>query len=210
MDPDLTLRATLLGALLVVPAAYLRSTWRREKVLRAGAGAPPRITEQWIREKMLVQLPEVVGTLSGSVLRDLIPALIPAGLGVAVGGYAVLLAAVPWQTRLAATLLTLANVKAILVSAQVDGDVGRIALRNGLIHARAHFLAELRKPLPDLRDSWFAYLVALGLGPDLERWRERHQGPHGYRDAAHDEQLFSHRPLGWVDACKRLVSNPMS
>lgn len=46
----------------------------------------------------------------------------------------------------------------------------RIAYRRRLAAARAWFAAELKRPVPALEDAWFPYLIAFGLGKDMDRW----------------------------------------
>ncbi|HUJ15608.1 MAG TPA: hypothetical protein VL284_17610, partial [Thermoanaerobaculia bacterium] len=46
----------------------------------------------------------------------------------------------------------------------------RIALRQRLYAARDYFIAELRSKEPRLRDDWYPYLLAFGLGPNVDRW----------------------------------------
>ncbi|MEZ5312825.1 MAG: hypothetical protein R2862_03795 [Thermoanaerobaculia bacterium] len=48
-----------------------------------------------------------------------------------------------------------------------------LARRRELTRARDYFAAELRKKTPDLEDSWFPYLLAFGLAPNLDRWFHR-------------------------------------
>lgn len=57
----------------------------------------------------------------------------------------------------------------LLVSRSRD-SVAKLAFRRRLAAARAFFQAQLRQPKPNLRDSWYPYLVALGLGPDVDQW----------------------------------------
>jgi uncharacterized membrane protein YgcG len=46
----------------------------------------------------------------------------------------------------------------------------RIAFRKRLYTARQYFIAELRSPEPRLRDEWYPYLLAFGLGQHVSRW----------------------------------------
>lgn len=46
----------------------------------------------------------------------------------------------------------------------------RLAFRRTLVSARDFFRAELARPQPRLRDRWFPYLLAFGLGPNVDRW----------------------------------------
>ena len=42
--------------------------------------------------------------------------------------------------------------------------------RRQFLAARNYFRRELRKPSPRLDDAWIPYLLAFGLGPDVDRW----------------------------------------
>jgi hypothetical protein len=46
----------------------------------------------------------------------------------------------------------------------------RILVRKRLASARQYFRAELMKKKPQLRDEWFPYLIAFGLGPHIDKW----------------------------------------
>ena len=45
-----------------------------------------------------------------------------------------------------------------------------IRFRIELASARRYFLRELDRSAPRLRDAWFPYLLAFGLGPNVDRW----------------------------------------
>jgi len=45
-----------------------------------------------------------------------------------------------------------------------------IAIRRNFAAARDYFAHELRQREPKLKDEWIPYLIALGLGPHLDRW----------------------------------------
>jgi uncharacterized membrane protein YgcG len=49
-----------------------------------------------------------------------------------------------------------------------------VAVRKRLAAARRHFQRELHRPEPRLQDAWIPYLLAFGLGPDLDRWLQVH------------------------------------
>ncbi len=57
----------------------------------------------------------------------------------------------------------------LLVSRSRD-SVTKLAFRRRLAAARAFFKSQLRLPHPRLRDEWYPYLVALGLGGDVDHW----------------------------------------
>jgi len=48
-----------------------------------------------------------------------------------------------------------------------------VAERKNLAAARAYFAAQLARHDPRLQDAWFPYLLAFGLGPEIDRWFER-------------------------------------
>lgn len=52
----------------------------------------------------------------------------------------------------------------------------RLAVRKRLLAARDYFEAELRKPQPALRDEWFPYVIAFGLGANVDRWFSSYGG----------------------------------
>ncbi len=52
----------------------------------------------------------------------------------------------------------------------------RIAVRKKLLAARKYFQKELHKEQPALDDSWFPYLIGLGLGSSVDSWSRRFGG----------------------------------
>lgn len=50
----------------------------------------------------------------------------------------------------------------------------RLALRRRMAAARRMLEAELAGPAPRLRDEWYPYLLAFGLGPHVDRWFRAH------------------------------------
>jgi uncharacterized membrane protein YgcG len=58
----------------------------------------------------------------------------------------------------------------ILTIAKTRERPEAIALRRDLAAAREFFAIELQKREPRLADAWIPYLVALGLGSDMDRW----------------------------------------
>jgi uncharacterized membrane protein YgcG len=45
-----------------------------------------------------------------------------------------------------------------------------VAFRRKLAAARNYFITELQREKPDVRDEWFPYLLAFGLGPNVDHW----------------------------------------
>jgi hypothetical protein len=60
-------------------------------------------------------------------------------------------------------------------------SAGRIARRKRLAAAREYFRAELAKERPSLRDEWFPYALAFGLGGHIDRWFRSFGGENGAR-----------------------------
>jgi uncharacterized membrane protein YgcG len=52
-----------------------------------------------------------------------------------------------------------------------------IALRKRLASARDYFQRQLRQANPSLKDDWFPYLMAFGLGPHMDKWFKAFSGP---------------------------------
>jgi len=67
-------------------------------------------------------------------------------------------------------LFSLAAIRAILTAAMSSDAGGRLERRRRLAAAREWFARELRRPDPALEDSWFPYLLAFGLGANVDRW----------------------------------------
>jgi uncharacterized membrane protein YgcG len=76
-------------------------------------------------------------------------------------------------------LLSLAAIGGIFDLAK-SRDVGdRLELRRRLTAARDYFARELRRPNPALDDAWFPYLLAFGLGANVDRWFHSFSGTSG-------------------------------
>lgn len=54
--------------------------------------------------------------------------------------------------------------------ARTRQDAARIRLRKNLAAGREFMRRELRKPSPHLEDAWYPYLLAFGLGRQVDRW----------------------------------------
>jgi hypothetical protein len=52
-------------------------------------------------------------------------------------------------------------------------SAGAIAFRKRLAAGRRFFMKELEKPRPNLRDSWYPWLIAFGLGRQVDYWSSR-------------------------------------
>lgn len=68
------------------------------------------------------------------------------------------------------SLLFVALANSVLNQARSRENAERIAFRRRLATARAFFIEELKRDQPRLKDAWFPYLIAFGLGKHMDRW----------------------------------------
>jgi hypothetical protein len=79
--------------------------------------------------------------------------------------------------QMAGLALVAAGLTSSLFNAMRSRDTAEaLALRRTLAFARRHFERELAAPAPRLRDEWFPYLLAFGLGPHVDRWFRAQRG----------------------------------
>jgi uncharacterized membrane protein YgcG len=69
---------------------------------------------------------------------------------------------------LAALFVALAN--SVFNQARSRENLERIGFRRRLAVAREYFISELRRQQPRMKDEWFPYLIAFGLGKNMDRW----------------------------------------
>ncbi len=79
--------------------------------------------------------------------------------------------------------LCLAIVNSVLNAAKTRQGPERILLRKRLTSGREYFRQELNKPNPRLQDHWLPYLVAFGLGSNVDQWFREYRAS----TAGHDE-----------------------
>lgn len=97
----------------------------------------------------------------------IVPALIVVGLAwVLFGGKAPLVS----LQLLGLPLLALSALHSIFNAMRCRAKPEGLQLRRALGSARRYFERELASEQPRLRDEWFPYLLAFGLGPNLDRW----------------------------------------
>jgi uncharacterized membrane protein YgcG len=75
-----------------------------------------------------------------------------------------------------AAFWSLAVVKILLDKLRSDESDERIAARMRLASAFRYFRAQLATPNPHLRDDWYPYLMAFGLGSNVDSWFRAHGG----------------------------------
>lgn len=113
--------------------------------------------------------------------------LVPLGVAVAVT-LAILASGVGMAGPVAlagVTLFVVALGNSVFNQARSRESADRIALRRRLATARAYFMAELKQKQPRLKDDWFPYFIAFGLGKDMDRWFRAF----GAESAAHGTSL---------------------
>lgn len=71
---------------------------------------------------------------------------------------------------LAAVVWNFAVFNVILDALRIDEAPEKIAMRKKLASARAYFMRQLRTRNPRLQDDWFPYLLAFGLGSNVDSW----------------------------------------
>ncbi len=122
----------------------------------------------------------VIAVIAAAVWQRRVRAMLAGALwwivpqAIAIGALGWLLVTAPWRVGAFAlaglTLLALALFNSVLNVAMTRQSAERIAVRKRLVAAREFFRRELRKEQPALRDEWFAYLIAFGLGRHIDKW----------------------------------------
>ena len=95
----------------------------------------------------------------------------------------------------------LAAINCILNVAKIRHIGERLEVRRRLAGAREYFLAQLRSREPRLRDEWFPYLLAFGLGPSIDRWFRAFGGSTvnaGVGSHSHSQSSSSSIGGGWT------------
>ncbi|HSP16339.1 MAG TPA: DUF2207 domain-containing protein [Thermoanaerobaculia bacterium] len=114
--------------------------------------------------------------LNSSVVTNFIRFAIPAAflaplywlvIGYTLGAVRLLL---HLTTPIAICLWTVAITKLVLDALRTKEGPERIAFRKRLYAARNYFIHELHSPKPRLRDEWYPYFLAFGLGQYVDQW----------------------------------------
>lgn len=74
----------------------------------------------------------------------------------------------------ALTVLALGISNASIKGMKSRQSSAAIAFRKRLARGRRFFLKEIEKPQPNLRDGWYPWLLAFGLGQQVDVWSSRH------------------------------------
>ena len=83
----------------------------------------------------------------------------------------------PWTlvAGIAAWVMCISNASINALKSRQGRDA--IAFRKRLTAGRRYFETELEKPDPALRDSWYPWLLAFGLGKEVDAWSTRNDRP---------------------------------
>jgi uncharacterized membrane protein YgcG len=108
-----------------------------------------------------------IGNPVAAVLLAAAPSLLYLSL---LRGYFFDVADIRWPALLLIGILAVIIHATVLRVASTIGDEKRIAFRKRLAAARRYLKKELAKEKPDLEDGWFPYLIAFGLGRNVDRW----------------------------------------
>jgi len=101
------------------------------------------------------------------------PPMIFAGAMILAGAIAVFAAVSAGLTLFAAAAIALAMAlvaASLLMISRSREAIPKIAFRRRLAAARDFFETQLRAANTKLHDQWYPYLIALGLGPNVDRW----------------------------------------
>jgi uncharacterized membrane protein YgcG len=80
----------------------------------------------------------------------------------------------PWTMPAGLAVLALAISNASINGMKSRQSSAVIAFRKRLARGRNFFLKELERPQPDLRDGWYPWMLAFGLGKQVDLWSTRH------------------------------------
>ncbi|HKB80173.1 MAG TPA: hypothetical protein VKH35_10685 [Thermoanaerobaculia bacterium] len=94
---------------------------------------------------------------------------------------------VSWFFTITAFLDGLAMAALIVLVSRTRDSAVKLAFRRQLAAARRFFESQLRTPTPHLRDEWYPYLIAMGLGTNVDHWFHSFAGGSAFgRTAASD------------------------
>lgn len=72
------------------------------------------------------------------------------------------------------SVLAVALFRSVVNAAKSEDTLERTLLRKNLASARRYLKRELKKRQPGLKDAWLPYLLAFGLGTNVDRWFRAH------------------------------------
>jgi hypothetical protein len=164
----LTWPLALLGLLLLVAAGFFRPY----EIPIIGVVAVVTLILHWIARVAALSWQKRVVGLVGCSSGFVIP------LALLLGGVGWLVWTGAWQVSglllAGSVVLCLAALSSVLNAAKVTPGPDWVLVRKKFAAGREYFRRELGKPDPRLEDQWFPYLVAFGLGANVDRWFKTH------------------------------------
>ena len=161
-------RPTLLLLAAAVALLVLAGVRRETDALVAAVGAGVALATYLIAASQAAFWQSRVRNAAPHMLRFVVP--------VALGVAWLLLVMAEGRHRAGAlvlaglALLAIAVWNSVLNIATARQSPERLALRRRLAAAREYFRRELKQPAPALRDEWYPYFLAFGLGGEVDRW----------------------------------------
>jgi uncharacterized membrane protein YgcG len=102
----------------------------------------------------------------------------------------------------AIALLAICLSNSAINSLKTQQGAAAIAFRKRLASARRFFEGELAKPDPALRDRWYPWVMAFGLGEQVDRWSTQHRSStdHSWRSSSSSSSTSSSSSssTGWT------------
>ncbi|MEO8215752.1 MAG: DUF2207 domain-containing protein [Acidobacteriota bacterium] len=106
--------------------------------------------------------------LTAVLPKVLFTAVLPAAL--ALMGFVLASMSIGMYSYITAALFIILVSRFIFLIARCPENAARMEMRRRLIVARRYFIRELRRKNPALQDDWYPYLLAFGLGSNVDRW----------------------------------------
>jgi uncharacterized membrane protein YgcG len=108
----------------------------------------------------------------------------------------------PWTMTAALTVMALSIANASINGMKSVQSREAIAFRKRLTTGRSFFLKELKEPRPDLRDRWYPWMLAFGLGPQVDFWSSHHtpatsRSSEDYTSSTSTTSSSTHGGTGW-------------
>jgi uncharacterized membrane protein YgcG len=102
----------------------------------------------------------------------------------------------PWTMLAGLAALALAISNSSINGLKSRQTSAAIAFRKRLATGRRFFLSELEKPHPNLSDGWYPWLLAFGLGKQVDVWSSRHINRTSASTSDHSTSTINQSPSG--------------
>lgn len=107
---------------------------------------------------------------------------------------------VPWTVSAAIAAWALCLSYSSINGMKSRQSAAAIAFRKRLSAGRSFFMKELEKALPNLRDSWYPWLIAFGLGRQVDYWSSRNPSTTAPTDSFTSSHTTSHTSSNGIPA----------